>query len=85
MLPRARKAYELHRGDYEGLAAAYPQVPIAQRTLFQLHADYIESLEMVWQVRLISRVVPSSDGLSIPADEEPASRPIPASGSGILQ
>jgi cobalt-zinc-cadmium efflux system outer membrane protein len=45
LLPRARKAYELYMRSYQQMAAAYPQVLIAQRTLFELQADYISALE----------------------------------------
>jgi len=48
MLPRARKAYELYLKSYQQMGAAYPQVLIAQRTLFQLQSDYIIALEGLW-------------------------------------
>ena len=49
MLPRARQAYDLYRNSYEQMAAAYPQVIIAQRNLFQLQRDYIHELVGVWK------------------------------------
>lgn len=73
MLPRAQKAYELYRGNYQNMAAAYPQVLIAQRTLFQLQADYIESLETVWLNALQIESYGLTDGLSAPAELPAAS------------
>ncbi len=67
MLPRAQKAYELYSGNYQNMAAAYPQVLIAQRTLFQLQADYIRSLETVWMNALQIESFGLSDGLSAPS------------------
>ncbi|MGC1169611.1 MAG: TolC family protein, partial [Candidatus Acidiferrales bacterium] len=40
-LPHARQAYDLYLQKYNEGAAAYPQVLIAQRTLFQLESSYI--------------------------------------------
>jgi cobalt-zinc-cadmium efflux system outer membrane protein len=44
LLPRAQHAYELYRDRYEEMAAAYPQVLVSQRTLFQLQVDYVRAL-----------------------------------------
>jgi cobalt-zinc-cadmium efflux system outer membrane protein len=49
MIPRAREAYELYMSNFRSMAAAYPQVIIAQRNLFQLQEDYISSLILAWQ------------------------------------
>ncbi len=48
MIPRAQRAYELYLAKYQEMAAAYPEVLISQRTLFQLQIDYIRTLERVW-------------------------------------
>src|ERR1700728_1504612 len=45
MIPRAQKAYEMYANKYQEMAAAYPQVLIAQRTLMQLQVSYITALE----------------------------------------
>jgi cobalt-zinc-cadmium efflux system outer membrane protein len=66
MLPRAQKAYELYQTNYRGMAAAYPQVLISQRTLFQLEADYVQALENAWQSSLAIRGFGLMDGLSEP-------------------
>jgi outer membrane protein, heavy metal efflux system len=66
MLPRAEQAYKLYQTNYQNMAAAYPQVLISQRTLFQLQADYIQALENAWQSSLTIRGFGLMDGLSAP-------------------
>lgn len=66
MLPRAEQAYRLYQANYQKMAAAYPQVLISQRTLFQLEADYIQALENAWQSSLAIRGFGLMDGLSEP-------------------
>ncbi|HEU0006038.1 MAG TPA: hypothetical protein VFS12_08620 [Terriglobia bacterium] len=39
MIPRAQQAYDLYVNNFRRMAAAYPQVLIAQRNLFQLQQD----------------------------------------------
>jgi cobalt-zinc-cadmium efflux system outer membrane protein len=67
MLPRAQKAYDLYKTSYENMAAAYPQVLISQRTLFQLQVDYIRALETVWMNATAIQGYTLSDGLSAPS------------------
>jgi outer membrane protein, heavy metal efflux system len=66
MLPRAEEAYRLYQTNYQKMAAAYPQVLISQRTLFQLEADYIQALESAWESSLLIRGFGVTDGLSKP-------------------
>jgi outer membrane protein, heavy metal efflux system len=66
MLPRAEQAYKLYQTNYQKMAAAYPQVLISQRTLFQLEADYIQALENAWQNSLLIQGFGLMDGLSGP-------------------
>jgi len=66
MLPRAEQAYKLYQTNYQNMAAAYPQVLISQRTLFQLEADYIQALENAWRSSLVIRGFGLMDGLSEP-------------------
>lgn len=66
MLPRAEQAYKLYQTTYQKMAAAYPQVLISQRTLFQLEADYIQALDNAWQSSLVIRGFGLMDGLSQP-------------------
>ncbi|MEX2261074.1 MAG: TolC family protein [Bryobacteraceae bacterium] len=49
MIPKAQEAYELYRNNFQQMAAAYPQVLITQRNLFQLREDYIAALVEAWQ------------------------------------
>jgi cobalt-zinc-cadmium efflux system outer membrane protein len=67
MLPRAEKAYGLYQVSYQKMAAAYPQVLISQRTLFQLEADYVQALENAWQSALAIRGFGLMDGLAAPS------------------
>ncbi len=67
MIPRARKAYELYLKSYSGMAAAYPQVLISQRTLFQLQTDYIAALENLWGNSLALKGFLLTDGLEAPS------------------
>ena len=44
IIPRARAAYEMYLSNFRQMAASYPQVLIAQRTLFQVEAEYARAL-----------------------------------------
>jgi len=44
VVPRARQAYEMYLGNFRQMAASYPQVLIAQRTLFQVETEYARAL-----------------------------------------
>ena len=44
IIPAARAAYEMYLGNFRQMAASYPQVLIAQRTLFQVQVEYARSL-----------------------------------------
>jgi cobalt-zinc-cadmium efflux system outer membrane protein len=67
MIPRAQKAYELYLKSYGRMAAAYPQVLISQRTLFQLQGDYIAALESLWGNAIALRGFLLTDGLEAPS------------------
>ncbi|HZN11270.1 MAG TPA: TolC family protein [Blastocatellia bacterium] len=49
IIPRAQRAYDLYLASFRQMAAAYPQVLIAQRTLFQVRAEYVAALVEAWQ------------------------------------
>ena len=49
VLPRAQQAYDLYLNRYQQMAAAYPQVLIAQRTHFQSQVDYVDALLNLWR------------------------------------
>ncbi len=76
MIPRARKAYELYMKSYRGMAAAYPQVLIAQRTLFQLQTDYIAALENLWANSIALKGFLLTDGLEAPSRVGEIDRPV---------
>ncbi len=44
VVPRARQAYQAYLVNFRQMAAAYPQVLIAQRTLFQVEVEYARAL-----------------------------------------
>ena len=67
LLPRAEEAYQLYLAKYRDAAAAYPQVLIAQRTLFQLNAEYLAHLDVAWHSALrIQGFLVEDDGLAVP-------------------
>jgi outer membrane protein, heavy metal efflux system len=66
MLPRAGQAYQMYLKNYQGMAAAYPQALMSQRTLFQLEVDYVQALSTAWQSSLGIRAFGLSDGLAMP-------------------
>lgn len=52
ILPRAEQSYQLYLARYREGGAAYPQVVIAQRTLFQATDEYIDAAEGAWTAAL---------------------------------
>lgn len=44
VVPKAREAYQTYLVKFREMAAAYPQVLIAQRTLFQVEVEYAQAL-----------------------------------------
>jgi cobalt-zinc-cadmium efflux system outer membrane protein len=76
MLPRAQKAYDLYKTSYQQMAAAYPQVLIAQRTMFQLQTDYITALETLWTNAIALKGFMLTDGLEAPTRAGEVDRPV---------
>ena len=70
ILPRAEEAYRLYLASYRQMAAAYPQVLIAQRNLFDLSTRYLQSLEDGWQAALRIQGFLSGDGLQSPGEAD---------------
>jgi cobalt-zinc-cadmium efflux system outer membrane protein len=52
MMPKARQAYETYLANFRLMAAAYPQVLVAQRNYFQVTEEYVAALEMAWESAL---------------------------------
>lgn len=75
-LPNAQRAYELYLKRYREGAAAYPQVLIAQRTLFDLQASYMSALEAVWINATTLQGLLLTDGLDMPAAPGEIDRPV---------
>lgn len=66
IVPNAQAAYEMYLKNFRGMAAAYPQVLIAQRTLFQVRADYITALVDTWQNAILLQGYLLSGALDAP-------------------
>ena len=67
VMPRARRAYDLYLNKYQSMQAAYPQVLMAQRTLFQSQANYITALQNLWSNWIALNGFLVTDGLEAPA------------------
>src|SRR5579859_5997637 len=76
MIPRARKAYEMYTKKYQDMAAAYPQVLIAQRTLMQLEVSYVNALESFATSSLSLQSYLLTDGLEAPAQPGGIDQPV---------
>jgi cobalt-zinc-cadmium efflux system outer membrane protein len=66
MIPRATRAYQLYLAKYQQMGAAYPQVIVSQRTLFQLQAGYINALQQVWMTAIALENYTLAGGLGAP-------------------
>jgi cobalt-zinc-cadmium efflux system outer membrane protein len=49
VLAQAQRGYEMYLARFREMAASYPQVLIAQRTLSQVRAEYVRALVDLWQ------------------------------------
>lgn len=67
LLPRAQKAYELMVQRYGLMLASWPQVLLAQRTLFELQTEYVSALDSLWANTITLRGLLLTDGLESPA------------------
>jgi len=76
MIPRAQKAYDMYRKKYRQMAAAYPQVLIAQRTLMQLEVSYINALERFATNSVALQAYLLTDGLEAPSQPGEIDRPV---------
>ncbi len=66
MLPRAVEAHDAYRLSFERMAAAYPQVLIAKRSLLELEKEYAEALVAVWDNAVHIEGLLLSGGLEAP-------------------
>src|SRR5713226_6172645 len=76
MIPKEQKAYEMYNKKYQEMAAAYPQVLIAQRTLMQLEVSYITALENLATSSLSLQSYLLTDGLEAPSQPGGIDRPV---------
>jgi outer membrane protein, heavy metal efflux system len=76
MIPRAQKAYEMYAKKYQQMAAAYPQVLIAQRTLIQLEVAYVNALESAATNSVALQSYLLTDGLEAPSQPGEIDRPV---------
>jgi outer membrane protein, heavy metal efflux system len=76
MIPRAQKAYEMYTQKYQNMAAAYPQVLIAQRTLMQLEVSYVNELENFATSSLSLQSYLLMDGLEAPSQPGGIDQPL---------
>ena len=70
IMPRAEQAYMLHLARYREMANAYPQVLVAQRTLFQMAREYLEHLDQAWRSALQLQGLLAGEGLASPGGGE---------------
>lgn len=66
VVPRAEEAYRLYLARYREMGAAFPQVLVAQRTLFQMSAEYLDNLEEAWRAALRLQGFLVGEGLEAP-------------------
>ena len=69
VVPKARDAYRTYLTNFRQMAAAYPQVLIAQRTLFQVEVEYARALIQLRQSAIGLR------GFLLEGGLDPLSRP----------
>ena len=81
ILPRAEEAYRLYLSRYREMAAAYPQVLVAQRTFFEMSTEYLQSLNEAWRAALQLQSFLAGDGLEAPATAGAESE-MPSTGRG---
>jgi len=83
MIPKAQQAYELYLNSFRGMAAAYPQVLISQRNLFQLQEDYVTALVAAWQRAIEIQGLLLTGGVELGTDNSmPGASASPVMGSG---
>ncbi len=86
MIPKAQQAYDLYLNSFRGMAAAYPQVLISQRNLFQLQEDYVMALVEARRRAVEIQGMLLTGGIELASDSpQPASMRSESSSSGTGQ
>ncbi len=67
ILPRAEEAAALYEARFREMGAAYPQVLVARRTLYQARAEYVDALDNAWQAVVRLQGFLLTDGMSSPS------------------
>ena len=67
ILPRAEQAYALYVARYREMGAAYPQVLVAQRGLFEMAREYLDHLDEAWRSALRLQGLLAGEGLDAPS------------------
>lgn len=70
LIPRAQRAYALYLEKYRDMAAAYPEVIVSQRTLFQLEDSYAQTLGELWTTAIQLESYLLTNGISAPRPSE---------------
>ncbi len=70
-LPKARKAVELYEEQLKARRAAFPQVLVARRTVYQLNEEYNKSLTQFRRAEVEVRGLLLVDGLTAPSNPTP--------------
>lgn len=79
VLPETHQAYQLYLQRFEQMAAAYPQVLIAQRTMAQAEEEYVTNLRTAWEQVVQLKGMLLSGGLTAP--QMPTSGELPTAAA----
>ncbi|MBX9624681.1 MAG: TolC family protein, partial [Gemmataceae bacterium] len=71
VMPKARKAAELYEEQLKARRAAFPQVLVARRTVYQLSEEYNRALEQFRRAEVEVRGLLLVDGLTAPSNPTP--------------
>ena len=71
VMPKARKAAELYEEQFKARRAAFPQVLVARRTVYQLSEEYNQALSKFRKAEVEVRGLLLVDGLTAPRDPAP--------------
>jgi cobalt-zinc-cadmium efflux system outer membrane protein len=87
ILPRAEQSVTLYSKGFQQMAAAYPQVLIAQRSLAQARVEYTQALVDLWRGATLLDGMLLSGGLDAPfhssVSQPPATGHVPTSGGRV--
>ena len=71
VMPKARKATELYEEQFKNRRAAFPQVLVSRRTVYQLSEEYNQALEKFRRAEVEVRGLLLVDGLTAPSNPTP--------------